>query len=454
MSRKSEPIALTTAAVLPLPATDIGAAVRVTNPTASLVLPADARLVVDFADVRGRRYIEQVKREILQLGSARSMRFVSGHRGCGKSTDMALLAEELLRVSQGVTADGIKPRFPVPFVLRFDAEPLIDSVSDVELEDLLVGLWREVAELNKKSAFEILAKLWKDELVSVLTTGLTKLPTAVLDGLQRLTGVLRAPGEEKQRLRLALASVTQTLIDGLNSAFETLRTDPTSAVVVLIDNLEKLSLRRREVVEHLYLERLGTLKQLDAHLVIAAPTFLLLDAKASVLTLTYGARTEFVPMVKVRESAARGAGDYQPGIDKVVEMLTRRLDFDALFDGGRSAAEQIARWSGGVLRDALFLAHQAVLTVDVPKVTDAGLERTFDDFVVARSRMLSETWGVHFRSIAANNRFPESCDGTTRFEMLRGAHVLEYRNGDPEPYYVVHPAVERCALFHSPPSTQ
>ena len=143
-----------------------------------------------------------------------------------------------------------------------------------------------------------------------------------------------------------------------------------------------------------------------------------------------------------------------PGIDKVVEMLTRRLDFDALFDGGRGAAEQIARWSGGVLRDALFLAHQAVLTVDVPKVTDAGLERTFDDFVVARSRMLSETWGAHFRSIAANNRFPESCDGTTRFEMLRGAHVLEYRNGDPEPYYVVHPAVERCALFHSPPSTQ
>lgn len=450
MSRRRERTPVTTLAAKPLPATDIGAAIRVTNPTTPLVLSADDSLLVDFADVRGKRYIDQVKREILQLGSSPSMRFISGHPGCGKSTDMALLASELQRIQWEDTPAGRKPRFAVPFVLSFDAEPLIESLGDIELEDLLVGLWKSVAERSTPAAAKILADLWKEQLVGALSTQLTKLPSVVLDGLQRITGVLRAPGDEKQRLRLALASVTQTLIDGLNDAFEKLRTDPTSAVVVLIDNLEKLSLRRKETVEHLYLERLGTLKQLDAHLVIAAPTFLLLDAKASVFTLSYGARTEFVPMVKMRECAARGNADYERGIQKVVEMLARRIDFDALFEDGASAAAEIARWSGGVLRDALFLAHQSLLTVDSPRVPRANVESVFNEFVASRSTMLSESWGAHLRSIDERNRFPESCDDATRFEMLRGAHVLQYRNGDPEPYFVVHPAVKRCAIFQPP----
>lgn len=90
------------------------------------------------------------------------------------------------------------------------------------------------------------------------------------------------------------------------------------------------------------------------------------------------------------------------------------------------------------------------MTVDVPKVSRVSLDAVFTEFVASRSRMLSEGWGAHLRAIAKNNRFPESCDATTRFEMLRGAHVLEYRNGEPEPFYVVHPAVERCAVFLSP----
>jgi len=51
------------------------------------------------------------------------------------------------------------------------------------------------------------------------------------------------------------------------------------------------------------------------------------------------------------------------------------------------------------------------------------------------------------KKIAATNDFPVDCEEDTKRELLLNLFVLEYQNGEPEPWYAVHPLVERCRKY-------
>ena len=70
-------------------------------------------------------------------------------------------------------------------------------------------------------------------------------------------------------------------------------------------DLEKLSQGQRAGVERLYLERIGALKELDAHLVITVPLYLCYAAAGASLIGLYGGEVVVLPMVEQR--AATGA---------------------------------------------------------------------------------------------------------------------------------------------------
>ena len=51
------------------------------------------------------------------------------------------------------------------------------------------------------------------------------------------------------------------------------------------------------------------------------------------------------------------------------------------------------------------------------------------------------------KKIAENNRFPDDCEEETKRNLLLHLCVLEYQNGKPDPWYAVHPLVERCRKY-------
>lgn len=221
--------------------------------------------------------------------------------------------------------------------------------------------------------------------------------------------------------------------------------------MVLIDNLEKLSQGQRPSVERLYLERMGALKALDAHLVITVPLYLCYAAAGAGLIGLYGGEIVVVPMIEVRKRAADGAGDNTAGLAAMAHLLGRRVSFDRLFEEKSEAATRIARYSGGCIRHALRLVSAAVNEHDDPPVTEASIDRAAGIVQADFERALPEAYVSILKQIAKDNRFPDGCKEEVKRDLLLNLFVLEYQNGNPDPWYGVHPLVERCRKYKEHP---
>ena len=152
-------------------------------------------------------------------------------------------------------------------------------------------------------------------------------------------------------------------------------------------------------------------------------------------------------MVKVRGRKAEGDSVDAAGIGAMVSLLKRRVRFDTLFEGGDGAAREVAIASGGCIRHALQIVRSAVNMHDDPPVTGASVARSIAELQAQLDRALPEAWVPALRKVSATNRFPDDCDEQIKREMLRHLFVLEYQNGEPEPFYCVHPLVERGRKF-------
>jgi hypothetical protein len=303
-----------------------------------------------------------------------------------------------------------------------------------------------------EAAAKVLAPVWKHQIAHILSGAIVNLPDKVPDALAKLLGDVRFPGlEQKQKIRVALGSITSALIEGLNGAFLEIGKQPPNddagPIVVLIDNLEKLSQGQRTGVERLYLERMGILKDLEAHLVITVPLYLCYAASGASLIGLYGGEIVVVPMIEVRKRVAEGGGDNAAGLSAMAHLLGKRVSFDRLFEEKGEAATKIARYSGGCIRHALRLVGGAVNEHDAPPVTAVSVDRAAGIVQADFERALPEGYVPVLKQIAKNNRFPDDCDLNVKRDLLLNLFVLEYQNGNPDPWYAVHPLVERCRKY-------
>ncbi|MDO9016294.1 MAG: hypothetical protein Q8S73_10170 [Deltaproteobacteria bacterium] len=432
-----------------VPATTLDDAVKLCNPAVALDPEADAGLHVNLDVLRGGDRMATLIRAIRRQGSTSSLQFLTGHIGSGKTT-------ELLRMGNRLSKLPFDHR---PTVLVLDATPLVE-ISDVDLEDILVALWKLVADRSTPAAAAVLAEIWKKELRDAIVSQATgasgllrsvvdKLPSVATEGLSKLLDVLKLqPPEQRKALRMLLSNLTDTLVHGLNRALEVVREAAAGPVVLLIDNLEKLSSRQREAVEHLYLERLRALSRLDAHLVITAPSFLVYSSGGAGLLGQYATEVVVLPMVRVRGTAEGGHARDDQGIDLLVRVLTQRVDFARLFDGGVETAEAIVLATGGCIRHALAVVASAINQQDDAPIARTSVDRALGQFEAGLMRALDDEWLPALRKVHETNRFPSDCKADARREMLRNLFVLEYQRGQSEEtFFEVHPLVVRSRRF-------
>lgn len=426
-----------------LPARDLTDATRVCDPYEPLDAVADEALHVEFDALRGGPRLDRIGRNIRRSGSTTTLHFLSGHMGCGKTTELRRLARALERAAPGA-GDAM-------VVVYVDADALLDQ-RDIEVEDVVLAVWAQVAATTEARFQAPLRDAWSQHLFAHAQRLGLDIPEDPAEGVSRLVGLLKlSPRPLKEAVRSWASANMETVVGALNDAFALLRGPRGErSVAIFIDNLEKLALARREAVEHLYLNRLGALKRLAAHLVVTVPLFLVYSAEGGGLTGLWGGETVILPMVKVRNhanDAGQDVGPYAAGVDAVVDMLTRRVDFAALFETGREAAAQIARWSGGCLRHALRLTTLAMDEHDAPPVTTGAVAKAADILGADFDRALEERLLPVLLHVSRTNEFPQGCEADLKRVLLRNLFVLEYQNGDPRPWHAVHPLVERLPRF-------
>lgn len=425
------------------PARNLSDLTKLCDPYTPLLPDEDKSLHEDLTSIRGGDRLAKIVRNIRRSGGVPTLHFLTGHLGSGKTTELLATRRRLQQ------REGTDNPLHVLFV---DADAMLDP-ADVELEDILVAVWRVVAEQAPLAADKTLAPIWRDRIKSTFQSAAFNLPATLALALPEILSFLRrAPTEERRKLRGAIGSVSNAFVEGLNLSFEALRnkesgTADSMEVAVLIDNLEKLNPVDRTPVERLYLERMVALKELDAHLVITVPLYLAYSKAGAGLIGLYGGEVVMLPMIKVRKPQAQGGGDYEYGIDLLVELLEKRVDFERLFEDKREAAREIARRSGGCIRHALRLVVGAANECDAPPVTRAAVDRATAILQADFDRALPEKWVPILKQIQARNCFPADIGEDDKREMLRHLIVLEYQNGDPEAWVAVHPLVERCRKF-------
>ncbi len=333
----------------------------------TLPLPSDDQRYVDFRNVRGADAVQALYEAITWSNRNVSL-LVTGHRGCGKST-------ELLRLKAKLEQDGY-------CVLYFEADEDLD-MNDTIYSDLLLAIARRIvtdlcATHNVVLDRSLLEKVeewfattlyereeWervKAELDTEvrLGVGLPDSVPLIARLLARLTGQIQTGQAVKKDIRLKLDPQLSLLIANINlligKATEQLKKQGRKGLVLLIDNLDRITFRvlegGRRSHEAIFIDHGPQLCSLNCHVVYTLPISMIYTTTATQLMAIFPDKV-VVPMIKVAEPSGE---EYRPGLDALRTMLHLRIPkMDRLF--APEAVERLIRASGGHPRDLMRLAR-------------------------------------------------------------------------------------------------
>ncbi len=420
-------------------------------------LPGGDECYVDCTDVRGNRDVVQHMFDAITWSKTHTAQLVTGHRGCGKST-------ELLRLKARLEGADYT-------VVYFEADQDLD-VNDIIYSDLLLAIAHRIeSELRDEHGLKLDDQLlgniqrwfanvlyaengWhkvERELAAEaeLGVGLPKGVPLLARLLARVTGQIKTGHDVRKEIRRKLDPQISLLIENINllilRATEQLRRQGRRGLVLLIDNLDRITLRTLETGrtshEAIYVDHGEQLQALTCHIVYTLPISMIYSPTASELTEFFPYQW-VIPMLRITRPEG---GDHVEGLACRRDMLARRIDIPTLFTA--DAIDYVCRASGGHPRDLMQIVIYACRYAPRdrwPQPFDLRvIKRAKAESAQAYSRAIPESHypllaGVHLRHTVENDNEHQ--------QMLYNLSVLEYFNG-PSFWHDVHPAVRRLPKF-------
>ncbi len=385
----------------------------------------------------GGSRLELLKKEII-WGAEKGLStkfLLSGHVGCGKSTELNRLVREL--------ENDPEFRHHV-FVVSYSINQILD-LQGVDYTDIafsiVVAIYNRLQELD--IAFpesEVYAvSEWINKEVEVFTrktlgvdvdlgsaAGLGKILS-----LLSLVGVnIKGGGQRVEETRIRVRKRASELRGLLNSIIHRIEEVSGKRMLIVIDDLDKLP--RMEALQ-VFRDEGPFLSLLDCLAVYTAPVSLMYELGDSPALEPY--KIYPVPMFNIYEREGRAINERAVG--KLEEMIHRRVSPE-LFEPG--VTRRLALTSGGVARHLIKLVQDCCLycaTFDIPRVNDEVVDWVINEFKKDFSRRLGQEDYVNLKRIHLQKEYPEM---ENAWEYLQSLCVLEYSDGNY--WYDVHPIVE------------
>ena len=419
---------------------------------------------VEMGDGRGSRELRKM-RSCLVSSDASQNRYAkvafTGHRGCGKSTELLKLEHELvgnfyclhLYVDESLICDcdytDLLLWLTDALAQRFaqDGLPLPSAVVD-DVTDWFAEKTLEDAATTKA---EIVAELQSEAQAKWGAFGTS------LKLLARIKARLQGNVEKRTVIRQTLQNYSRDLLDRVNglldaaqNALETAGRKPD--LLIVQDNLDRLPV---DVARRLFFDHGDLLKRLRAHVIFTVPIAMLM-APWDIGKVFDNRFT--MPMVKV---CNRDGTVHQAGVDALVRLIAARAELAAVFDAPDEVPALLAEASGGSVRDLLRLLNDAQLearTDSKPRIdaesAEAAIKNMRIDFerlllpieayfpILRRLHETKLSWQLPDKTLDANTVKAEK---EFFSQLLFNGTVLEY-NGDCN-WYDVHPIVQRIEAF-------
>ena len=403
----------------------------------------------DFLDADSYGVAPFLKRRLSFEGRRRRFQHLGivGHRGSGKTT-------QVRQTLSGLSPEGLRPvlvdaltnldqgEFHFADCLLVIVRRVFDALVEWKIEALpsdeleLVRLWFAEDLLTREQSRTLQAEVTTEAKAETGLPFIAKL-TAKLTAALKSNNVYRK--EIRQRAERDVDDLvfrTNRVLDMANAALRS-SDDAPPGLVIVFDNLEKIA--DRTVVGEAIIRRAEELRKLRTH---AVYFFDPADQYSpSVSQPTQAFETHILPMVPIRDKD-ESMETVSPGALRVIrELLDRRADLSTVFENVDVCVTEIARASGGLLRDVFQIARRACELEHDTKLTVPTIQKAV--FKLASER-LSLTKTDHWPRLREIHRTKLLSNDEMDAHLLLHSLVLNY-NG--RSWWDVHPWVLTDARF-------
>jgi hypothetical protein len=428
-------------------------------------LPASPQYYFDCAEARGEAAFAKMVRGHLTLADDHLCFLLSGHIGCGKSSELKRLERALAEVA---------PAEDCYFPVLIDVSEYLDDY-DVSVTDILLAIVTELADtLRRRLSIELKGNYFTRRLNEIKQFFLSEVE--INEGELELGFAkakiqrLKKDPTARQKVRDILEPKMATMLEEINLVFEEARLalkkpppsgflkQPCRDLVIILDNLERIR-KIGAVAEgldsqrELFLERYAQLTGMRAHFIYTVPLRLVRSADGPQLEQRYGPLF-VLPMIKVIERGTRDP--FATGVASMKNILQKRLGglkLEEVF--AAEALEFLLNYSGGHVRNLMIFVQNACTYAATLPIPLGAAQKAIKQTVNTYSSSIPEN---HWEKLAtldlsADQRIPNG-DGDY-LKMLENLSILEYINGgdenvfaEAEPWYSVNPIVRELTKFN------
>ncbi|MEO0406682.1 MAG: ATP-binding protein [Cyanobacteria bacterium P01_A01_bin.135] len=427
---------------------------QATNPSRTLNIqdPVDRQLYVDFSEVRGGQIIEEMKANITFFSPDEpTCTLFTGHIGCGKST-------ELLRLKQELEAEAFH-------VVYFESSDDLE-IGDVDIGDVMLAIARRISQslefltLPEQTGLRALLR----GAAKVLTTDIELLSAelggelpglkefgaswkndgefALSAGIAKITARAKNDVHLRDRLNNYLGPQKNQLLDLINQeliepGIALLKAQGQAGLVVIVDNLDRIDNRPkshgRPQQEYLFIDQSDCLKGLRCHTVYTLPLALKFSNEYATLTQRFLDDPKVLPMVPIQFQDGTPCDDGMTLLQQMV--LTRALPqssaaqqqaiISQVFDHPDSL-DHLCRMSGGHVRDLLRILNAWIRKVgrNFPLTRDR-LEEVLRGYRNEITMYISDEEWALLRQVRQRQKVSGDDDYQ---KLIRSRLVFEYRD--------------------------
>jgi AAA ATPase domain len=417
------------------------------NPSKTLKMEVEEerQYYIDFSTVRGGDIIKRLIRTISQEAEASdaSCQLFTGHIGCGKSTELFRLKDELE-----------KEKFHVVY---FESSADMD-LADVDVSDILLAITRQVSESLEKVGIKLKPNYFATlfhEAAEFLQTPIESINTelSLPLGIGKITAKTKESPRLRSQLRQYLEPRTSNILEAINKevlgrATELLKQEGYKGLVVIIDNLDRIdtSLKPsgRSQPEYLFIDRGEQLRKLNCHVIYTIPLVLMFSNELASLKNRFGIQPAVLPMVRVKN---RDQSDCVEGMDLLRQMVLARA-FPKMSQEQRlnkvqeaftssEVLDRLCRMSGGHVRNLLVLLYSCLQREDPPLDSNCleNVIREYRDDLIAG--IDANEWSLLQQIVQEKDIVKGEVEYQT---LLRSMFLFEYRD-DEGRWFDVNPAI-------------
>jgi len=372
---------------------------------------------------------------------------LAGHRGCGKST-------ELLRLKQNLESpsEAYRPFF----VVYFEADEADIDVNDVDLPDVLLAIIRQVSKKLREDLNIDLRESWLGKFLRGMAEKLSSKvqpETVSLDAqVATFTASIKTSPDERRKIREALEPHVSNLIAATNEILVQAKAELGERgyhdLVLIVDNLDRIVLRdipgtSSNTHDHLFIHRGAQLAQVNCHALYTLPISMVYSPTATALLNVFGRQPSVLPMAKVvdrKGKDALGMEVLRQIVDK--RLLAAKTRRDQAFDSP-TTLDYLCRMSSGHLRNLLILLRSASTAAGQLPLTRSVAERAVRGLSTDFERALNSP---EFFEVLSDVDETQSLPGSHHDRLLLyNLSILEYLNDTA--WYDVNPAIRLLDKF-------